>query len=83
MLVGILRQAFVSRNQDFFYSQVCTNTLYGKIQNFLNNAITGKGIYRNTGFIYPDTYTIIFDPEQNELRFEYTIDDLTGTDQMF
>ena len=75
MIVGILfvafRSSFQIKNKDVLYGQACIETLYGEVNNFVHAGLTSKSLFSGVIAIFPDQYTIRFDPSQQLIELGY------------
>ena len=75
MIVGILfvafRSSFQIRNKDVLYGQSCIETLYGQVNNFLHAGLSSKSIASWIMQIFPDQYSIIFNPSAQQILLKY------------
>lgn len=76
VMITSVSNFFKPTNRNAIYSEICINKIYGTVHNYLNKAITGKGISFLTGWngiiIYPDSYIVEFDYPDNQIHFWYT-----------
>lgn len=81
LIIGLLFVAlwrfFVPNNKNRIYGEICLNTIYWEIRNYINKAVTGKSIASWWVWIYPEEYIIIFDQTWYTIDFQYTY--YTGT----
>ncbi len=75
MIVGILfvafRSSFEIKNKDTLYGQSCIETIYGQVNNFLHAGLSSKSVNSWSTQIFPDTYNIIFSPDQQRIELQY------------
>ena len=75
MIVGILfvafRSSFEIKNKDILYGQSCIETIYGQVNNFLHAGLSSKSVNSWSTQIFPDTYNIIFSPDQQRIELQY------------
>lgn len=84
MIVSILfvtfRSSFQVKNQDVLYGQSCVESIYWEVNNFLYAAISSKSINSWWTQIFPDIYTISFDPNNQKIALTYkTTEDIYYT----
>lgn len=46
IIITSVSNFFKPANRNVIYSEICINKIYGSVHNYLNKAITGKGIAR-------------------------------------
>lgn len=75
LIVGILfvtfKSSFQVKNKEVFYAQACVEGVYGEVNNFLHTAISSKSIYSWGTQIFPDIYSISFDPGNQTITLKY------------
>lgn len=83
ILMASLKHIFFPQSRNLMYGQNCANILYGKVNNFINSAITSKWLYTGGILIFPEYYHIDFNILQNEIAFWYTINWITNNHEIF
>jgi len=78
VVVGILfvafRSVFYVKNKDIFYGQACIESIYGQVNNFLFAGMSSKSINSWWTQIFPNTYSIHFDPDNQKIDLIYNDD---------
>jgi len=67
----VLKNVFMPQNRNILYAQNCSNNIYWKLNNYINSAITSKWLYTWWTNIFPEYYTIQFQPKKNKINFWY------------
>ena len=75
MIVSVLfvafRSSFEVKNKDTFYAQACVEDIYGQVNNFIHAGLSSKSLFDWTTAVFPDTYTISFQPEEQKIFLQY------------
>ena len=65
--------------QKKLFGQACSQYIYGSVQNYIENAVTGKLIFTGNTNIFPDVYTVAFGQTGQQIVFGYSVAGVTGT----
>jgi len=74
-IIGIIflssKKLFQPQNRDMLYANSCINNLHWELTNYINTSFTSKWIAISWNIIYPDSYIINFDSQNNTIKLEY------------
>lgn len=75
MIVSVLfvafRSSFQIKSKDVLYGQACIETVYGQVNNFMHAWLSSKSIYTGNTTIFPDQYSISFNPVDQKILLSY------------
>jgi len=74
IMFTVMSRFFSPASKVKIYSEICVNTVFWKVKNFVNNAVTGKSVYVASAWwrITPDAYHIIIHTWTNSIDLWYS-----------
>lgn len=69
------KSAFEIKNKDTLYAQACIETIYGQVNNFIYGGLSSKSLFSWTTAIFPQQYSISFNPTQQTIQLKYATGD--------
>jgi len=72
LIASWISTMFKMKEKDSIYSQACLASVYWELSNYVDNAITWKGIYTWSNWQTPDSYIISLDPSTDKVSLLYS-----------
>ena len=75
LLLASMSNVFEMKDRDLIRSKTCVDSSFWTIKNFFDMASTWKGVYTWTDIVYPESYIINFNTDEDNIELTYSWND--------